>query len=99
MKNNDTVCKFIGNPCRHLSINYKIEKKQCFDKDGFPIYRNGNLVFEVVCDGTDREYCNDAGEYIKNMTKCPLNLKKEEPNHEFEKVFKDGKQITLEKWW
>jgi hypothetical protein len=96
-------CKISNRQCRHLSINYIIEKKQKFDEYGFPVYNKGNFVYEFIKSGDDCEYCNDSGMYLKNMHVCPIEKSKDICNIDVkcindEKNMKKIKQSTFDIW-
>lgn len=95
MVSEDTYCPVGDKKCRHLSTNVKIERIQVFDEYGFPVYKKGNTVFKInqITDG--REFCNDAGVYIRDLCRCPL-LK---PEIKELTQLKHTRQKKLEEMW
>lgn len=75
----ETECKYtpmychVGNKnCRHLSVNIKVERVPVIDRFGHQVYDKGHHVFETKIIKDNREYCNDSGQYIDHIVKCPL---------------------------
>lgn len=76
-------------------------KVQRLDDYGFPVYKKGNFVYDIVVNGDDREYCNDFGGYIKNMLRCPLDTTCVDKDTECPieiQIEHQKKQVTLENW-
>jgi len=92
MVSEDKYCRMGDKTCRHLSINIIVERIPIMDKYGFQEYKDGNLAFKTVVKTDEREYCNDAGDYIKNMARCPLQLPIDTPKISM----KETRQTKLE---
>jgi hypothetical protein len=96
-------CKLMNRQCRHISINYIVEKKQKFDEYGFPVYNKGNFVYEFIKNDVNCEYCNDSGMYLRDMQFCPLEKPKDISNIDIkcisdETTMKKLKQSTFDIW-
>lgn len=95
MVSEDSYCPIGDKKCRHLSVNVMIEREMIKDEYGFPIYKKGNTIYKINQITENREFCNDAGKYIRDMCRCPLvpREKKELP------PLRDTRQQKLEDMW